>query len=123
MIEEKIFKASDKEQKGILEHFCWKKDNEKSTKSKLVYNRDTEMPYYNEITRYEKKYEEIQKEVIPQYKLHTLLFVFMSLMLIVPGLIYKIVVNNHNARIEEHNNKLYEEMEEILDKANQYTNI
>lgn len=124
MIEEKTINKNNKELIGTLEHFSWKKDtsNSKNTASKIVLTRDTEMPYYNEITRYESQYEEIKKELIPEYKLHTILFVFMTLMLIIPGLIYKNVVNNHNLKIEEHNDIVYNKMEEILDKAARYAN-
>lgn len=125
MIEEKIVKSNDKELIGTLEHFMWKKDldDSRSTKSKIVFKRDTEIPYYNDIIKYEEQFNNLQNELHPVYKIRMLPFILLTLALVVPGLIYKIVVNNHNARIEEHNNLIYEKMEEILDKSSRYTNI
>lgn len=125
MIEEKIVKSNDKELIGTLEHFMWKKDldDSRSTKSKIVFKRDTEIPYYNDIIKYEEQFNNLQNELHPVYKIRMLPFILLTLALVVPGLIYKIVVNNHNAKIEEPNNLIYEKMEEILDKSSRYTNI
>ncbi len=125
MIEEKLVKVNNKELIGTLEHFMWKKDldDPRSTKSKIVFKRDTEIPYYSDIIKYEEQYNNIKNELYPVYKLHMLPFVLLTLALVVPGLIYKIVVNNHNAKVEEPNNLIYEKMEEILDKSSRYTNI
>jgi len=121
-MEEKLVSKKDLEQIGTLEHFGWVKvlDSNQNTKSKILLQRDQEMPYYNEIVKYEDAYQKLQVDLYPVYKLHMVLFVFLTLMLIVPGLVYKIVVNNHNARIEEHNNLIYEKMDEILEKASHY---
>ena len=125
MIEEKLVKANNKELIGTLEHFMWKKDLEdkRSTKSKIVFKRDTEIPYYNDIIKYEEQFNNLQNELHPVYKIRMLPFILLTLALVVPGLIYKIVVNNHNAKVEEPNNLIYEKMEEILDKSSRYTNI
>ena len=125
MIEEKLVKANNKELIGTLEHFMWKKDldDSRSTKSKIVFKRDTEIPYYNDIIKYEEQFNNLQNELHPVYKIRMLPFILLTLALVVPGLIYKIVVNNHNAKVEEPNNLIYEKMEEILDKSSRYTNI
>ncbi len=124
MIEEKIIKKNNKELLGTYEHFGWKKqESDKISSSEILLVRDDNMPYFKEIKTLELKYEELQSEIIKPYKLIMPLFIFLALMLIIPGLVYKIVVNNHNARIEEPNNMVYEKMEEVLDKANRYVNV
>ena len=124
MIEEKILKKNNKELIGTYEHFGWtKQESDKISSNEVLLVRDDAMPYFKEIKTLELKYEELQNEIIKPYKLIMPLFIFLALMLIIPGLVYKIVVNNHNAKIEEPNNMVYEKMEEVLDKANRYVNV
>lgn len=121
MIEERIVNINDKEKIGELEHFLWKnKGKYNNTKNKLLFQRSDEIPYYNEVVILENKYLELQKELLKSYKLRTVPFVFLTLMFIIPGIIYKNIVNNHNYKIEEPNNLIYEKMEEVLDKASRY---
>lgn len=66
-----------------------------------MYQCNTKRSYYKELKTAESKYEKLKKDLIPSYLVTAPLFVFLILMIVVQGLLYRVEVNRHNIVIKK----------------------
>lgn len=84
-----------------------------------LLNRDTQINNYSELVELEKEYEKNKNELLPTVKINGLLFFFLLVLFIIPGMLYFELKSSDIELVNKHNNLFYKNIYEILEKAKQ----
>ena len=127
-----IYYAGDEMAKNIEESklFGWQKTEQTVRHGRSSYGimaRDKDMPHYYEIVELEEKYLELKKKKktynkVIEEPVDVLLMFLLILLFVFPFVLYIVFKSNQKKRINEHNSKLQNQMDEYARKAQELIN-